>query len=89
MLEIQQEIIHNQSPRRAHQRRSLDLAGPEPIFVEDAVLRKHLYSIVHVLQSFEDGVESHIDEFRIGGLGRVGHACNLMGFAAIFHLFEA
>ena len=85
----QQEIIfiHNQSPRRAHRRRSLDLAGPEPILVEDAVLREDLGSRVHVNQSFEDGVEAHVDEFRIGFLGRVGQASDLVSFTTISNLF--
>ena len=86
----QQEIIfiHNQSPRRAHRRRSLDLARPEPILVEDAVLREDLDSRVQINQSFEDGVEAHIDEFRIGFLGRVGQASDLVGLTAIIHLFR-
>jgi|CryBogDrversion2_8_1035294.scaffolds.fasta_scaffold87541_2 hypothetical protein len=88
MLEIQQEIIHNQSPRRAQQGRSLDLAGPEPISIEYAVLRKHFGSRVHVLQSLEDGVESYVDELCIGFLGRVGHTRDLVGFTAIFYLFR-
>ena len=80
-------FIHNQSPRRAHRRSSLDLARPEPILVEDAVLREDLGSRVHVNQSLEDGVEAHIDEFRIGFLGRVGQASDLVGLTAINHLF--
>ena len=97
-----QEIIfiHNQSvvitapssPWRADQRRnsfSRDLAALEPIFVEDAVLRKHLGVSIHVHQSLKDGVESYIDEFRIRFFGRVGHASDLVGFTAILHLFES
>ena len=85
-----QEIIfiHNQSPRRAHRRCSLDLARPEPILVEDAVLWEDLGSCVHVNQSFEDGVEAHVDEFRIGFLGRVGQASDLVGLTAIIHLLR-
>ena len=88
-MQKQQEIIffHNQSPLRAHQRRSLDLARPEPVLVECAVLREDLGSRVQIIQSFEDGVESHIDEFRIGCLGRVGQASDLVGLTAINHLF--
>ena len=84
-----QEIIfiHNQSPRRAHRRCSLDLARPEPILVEDAVLWEDLGSRVQINQSLEDGVESHIDEFRIGFLGRVGQASDLVSFTTINYLF--
>ena len=85
----QQEIIfiHNESPRRAHRPRSLDSARPEPVLVEDAVLRKDLDSRVQIIQSFEDGVEAHIDEFRIGCLGRVGQASDLVSFTTINDLF--
>ena len=84
---IYSQPIAAASPPTPASRRSLDLARPEPILVEDAVLREDLGSRVHVNQSFEDGVEAHIDEFRIGFLGRVGQASDLVGLTAIIHLF--
>ena len=56
-------------------------SGPEHTIDEGAVLREHLGPPGDVTDRLEDGIESDIDEFRIGSLGRIGQASDLVDSA--------